>query len=119
MLENRKRLSVAMLTIVNPTNAVSRSLLKPCSTSVPISTPGSPVAIRNPNARQFTCLRAIYIGVVRIFTAAPKIRAVPTACRVGMPISRISSGVVIEPAPTPVSAMNIAMINPSAISIQP
>ena len=59
----------------------------------------------------------MYIGVVRILTAAPKISAVPTACLVGMPISRISSGVVIEPAPTPVIAIKTAMMKPRAISM--
>ena len=83
-----------------------------------MSTPGSPVAIRNLNARQSTWRLAMYSGVVRILTAAPKISAVPTACFVGMPSKRMSRGVVMDPAPTPVSAMKTAMMNPSAISIQ-
>src|ERR1051326_2128835 len=66
--------------------------------------------------RQFTCLRAIYPGTLKIFTTVPKISAVPTHSFAGSPNSRINRGVVSDPAPTPVRAMNTAITNPSANS---
>ncbi len=53
-----------------------------------------------------------------ILTTAPKISAVPTACDVGMPSSRIRRGVVIVPAPTPVNPMKVAMTNPSTMAMK-
>ncbi len=59
----------------------------------------------------------IWLGTSTSFTAAENIRPVETATEAGTPRNRISSGVVMVPAPTPVSAMKTAMMKPMAYSI--
>src|ERR1700734_3773011 len=57
------------------------------------------------------------MGTTRIFTATLNANAVPTACAGGTCMKRIRTGAVITPAPTPVTPMATAIINPSTISI--
>ncbi len=59
-----------------------------------------------------TCLRQICAGSSTSFTAAENVNPTLTATPAGTPSISTSSGVVMVPAPTPVSAMKTAMMNP-------
>src|ERR1700728_986834 len=76
-----------------------------------------PPAKSSPRMRKFTWRRTAYSGMDAIFTMAPKARAVPTAVAGGTRKSKISKGVVMVPAPTPVREIASAMTKPITNSI--
>ena len=121
--KEKKICQPAVVTRINPRIELSR-FCEPAFTrcfrnSDPTMTPGAPPRSMNPSVRQTTLRRAICAGTRINLTTVANIKPMLTATGAGTPRNNTRTGTVMVPAPTPVSAINIAMINPMIYCIQP